>query len=297
MRISIPRYAKTSSWLIAVLFTALPAISAAEPLKITAINAPLAEFAKRLGGDAVTVSIPVPASEDPMTFQPPVAVIGEVQKSDLILLNGAGYANWVEKVSLPRSKTVDTSGAFAADFIEATDVITHSHGDEGAHAHDAVANTTWLDFEFARLQAGEVAKAIIRKDPALKETVEAQLVTLQTDLHNLHERTLDVVATLPAPAIASHPRYEYFARAYDIEITALHWEAEDVPDADALAELDAIIADTQAKLFIWELQPNPEAEKLVAARGLVQVVFNPGDNTPGYIALMNANLNALDKIE
>ena len=281
---------------VALLLALFPATAFAEPLKIIAINAPLAEFAERLGGDAVDVTIPIPAGEDPMTFQPGADVINTAQQADLILLNGAGYAQWVEKVSLPRSKTVNTAEPFAAEFIEAADVVTHSHGGEAEHSHSAVANTTWLDFEMASLQAGEVAKAIISKAPDQKDAVDAALVALRADLATLQERATVIATTVPGPAIASHPRYEYFAEAYDLDIRALHWEAEEVPDADALSDLDAMLAEKPAKLFIWELTPNPDAAKLVAERGLIQVVFNPGDNTPGYIALMNANLDALETV-
>lgn len=281
---------------LVLILTLLPSALLAAPLKIVAVNAPLADFAKTLGGDAVEVSIPIPQGEDPMTFQPDIEAISAVQQADLILLNGAGYAQWIEKVSLPRSKIVNTAGPFAADFIEAEEVVTHSHGGDSEHSHEAVANTTWLDFSMASLQAGEVAKAIIRKAPDQKDAVNAALKTLQSDLSDLHNRATKIAATLPGPIIASHPRYEYFAAAYNLNIRALHWEAGDVPSADQLAELDAMLAENPAPLFIWELPPNPDAAKLVEDRGLQQITFNPGDNTRGYIALMQTNLEALAQL-
>jgi len=72
-------------------------------------NYPLKYFAERIGGPHVKVILPVPSGQDPVYWTPTIADITAYQQSDLILLNGAGYAKWVKKVSLPRSKTVDTS--------------------------------------------------------------------------------------------------------------------------------------------------------------------------------------------
>jgi hypothetical protein len=53
-----------------------------------------------------------PGDEDPAFWQPDDAAIA-FQNADVILMNGAGYSKWAEKVTLPQSKVVDTSAAFA----------------------------------------------------------------------------------------------------------------------------------------------------------------------------------------
>ena len=75
--------------------------------------------------------------------------ISDYQSADLILLNGANYAKWVNKVSLPRFRMVNTSAAFKDRYIEAAEMLTHSHGAEGKHGHEALAFTTWIDFGLA----------------------------------------------------------------------------------------------------------------------------------------------------
>ncbi len=279
---------------LALVLFILPASGWAEPLKIVAATAPLADMAEALGGEAVEVTIAVPEGEDPMTFQPSLDAISTAQQADLILLNGAGYAQWTAKVSLPRSKLVDTSAALQDQYIQLTDAVVHSHGGK-EHEHGQIANTTWLDFDMFRQQTEAVAAAIISKAPDTEAAVSARLADLQLQLEALDSRAMTLVSPLP-DAIGSHPRYDYLARAYDIDIRALHWEAEDVPTTEQLAELDAMLADQSAGLFIWELEPNPDAAALVAERGLTQVIFNPGDNTRGFLALMGANLDGLEAI-
>ena len=96
--------------------------------------------------------MPVPVGADPETWQPGIAELSALQEADLILLNGAGHYGWTERVSLPRSRTVDTSRAFA-DALIAVEGVTHSHGDEGEHSHGAIA----VD-HLARLRPGGDAR-------------------------------------------------------------------------------------------------------------------------------------------
>ena len=51
--------------------------------------------------------------------------------ADLILRNGAGYARWVDRVTLPASKVVDTSAGFRERYLYLESVATHSHGPQG----------------------------------------------------------------------------------------------------------------------------------------------------------------------
>jgi zinc transport system substrate-binding protein len=100
-------------------------------LLVYVVNYPLQYFAERIGGELVRVEFPAPADEDPAFWAPGLEVIGEYQGADLIFVNGAGYAKWTERVSLPLSKVVNTSEDFADRYIVVDDAVTHSHGPGG----------------------------------------------------------------------------------------------------------------------------------------------------------------------
>ena len=73
---------------------------AAEKLTVYVVNYPLQFFAERIGGEHVNVVFPAPADVDPAYWMPDTPTIAAYQQADLILLNGAGYARWVNKVML-----------------------------------------------------------------------------------------------------------------------------------------------------------------------------------------------------
>jgi zinc transport system substrate-binding protein len=148
-------------------------------MSVYVVNYPLKYFAERIGGPHVKVTLPVPPDIDPVYWIPSIADIGAYQQADLILLNGAGYAKWITKVSLPRSKTIDTSRSFKDRYITVKEIMTHSHGAEGEHAHEGLAFTTWLDLSLATRQAEAVYMAFSRKRPELKSKFKANYQSSQ----------------------------------------------------------------------------------------------------------------------
>jgi zinc transport system substrate-binding protein len=124
------------------------ALSAEGKPVVYVVNYPLAYFAERIAGD--TIDIVFPEMEgDPAFWNPTPEEIGKYQNAGRILLNGASYAKWVSRVSLPQSKLIDTSSAFKERLIEIDGSVTHTHGPGGAHAHGDLAFTTWLDPQLA----------------------------------------------------------------------------------------------------------------------------------------------------
>ena len=75
------------------------------------------------------------------------------------------------------------------------------------------------------------------------------------------------------PMIATHPRYQYVARRYDLSITALEWEAGAMPTDAEVADLQTMIGETGARVLIWEAEPPAAAFEITAALGLQNVVF------------------------
>lgn len=260
--------------LVAASLAAAPAASQDRRV-IAAASYPLAYFAERLAGDAADVVFPVPAGADPSFWRPSIADITTIQGADLIALNGAGFDAWTTRTSLPRSRVVDTSAGFADDYI-ATEAITHSHGAEGEHSHTPTASYTWLDLDQAARQAEALATAMERAMPDMADAIAANLLPLQDDLAAIDARAdaLDDGGPLPA-VIASHPRYQYFGRAYGLDLAAVDWEAGAVPTAEQVATLETLVAKMDARVFIWEAEPPPEAREMLDRMKLVQVVFPP----------------------
>lgn len=285
--------------------TSATAPAAAEPAakgkpQVYVANYPLQYFAKRIGGEAVAVLFPAPGDEDPAFWQPDDATVAKFQTADLILMNGATYSKWAEKVTLPEDRVTDTSAGFAAKYIEIKDTGTHSHGPGGEHSHSGTAFTTWIDLQQAVLQAEEVSKALQAVGPpGSMEGMKARFAELKKDLEALDARLLAVGKRIAgAPLVASHPVYHYFARRYGLNLKSVLWEPETVPDDKAMEELKTILTNHTAKWMIWEGEPAKESVAKLDAIGLKSVVFDPCGNVPeggDFLSVMKANVEALER--
>ncbi|MEL6959952.1 MAG: metal ABC transporter substrate-binding protein [Pseudomonadota bacterium] len=269
------------------------AVGAQDVPRVVAVNDALSDFAERLLGDAAEVVFPVPEGVDPSFWRPSISDISAIQSADLILLNGAGFATWIDRVSLPRSRVVNTSAAIEDRFI-VTESITHSHGDGGEHSHEGLASYTWLDPMLALAQAEAIAAAVIARDLAPADDVDARLADLRTDLTALDATARDALQVLDGVAIiATHPRYQYFASRYDLTISSLEWEAGALPTDADFADLADLMAETEARILIWEAQPPGDAIERAAALGLQSVVFEPWASHGSGEGFINSYANAV----
>lgn len=280
---------------------AAPATEAApEKLLVYTVNEPLAYFAERLGGDAFEVVFPAPADEDPAFWSPDAETIAAYQAADLILLNGAGYAKWVERATLPSSKLVDTTAGVADRLIELSGGVTHSHGPEGEHEHQGWAFTTWLDPTIALEQARAVALSLQTQLPDSATDIDQRLGGIEADLQALDTRLSAAAEAIgDEPLLFSHPVYQYLIARYGLNGHQVHWEPDAEPDTKMWSGLGHILGHNPAKWMLWEGEPLEATVSGLEERGISSVVFSPCANSPvegDWLSVMAANAAVLETI-
>ena len=258
------------------------------------VNEPLAYFARRIAGGLVSVVFPIRPGVDPAFWMPDAETIRAYQLADVILLNGAGYARWVQMAALPQSRIVDTSASFADAYIVVAKSITHQHGPTGEHTDGTVAFTTWLDPTLAVMQADAVRAAFVRLLPEHAETFQQNFERLADDLNDLDDRFRATVA--PQPVIFSHPVYQYLARRYGLNARSLHWEPDVSPTEAMWTQLQRLLAEHPAHWMIWEARPATPVVARLAEMGIECAVVDPCANAPAeadYLAIQRQNAESL----
>lgn len=288
--------------LLLLLFLSLApgTVSAQSPLEIYVVNYPLAYFAERIGGDHVHVVFPAPAEIDPAFWVPNEAVVKAYQNADLIVLNGAGYAKWLQHVSLPMLRTIDSSRQFREDLIESKSTVTHSHGPGGEHSHTGTAFTTWLDFSQAAMQAESIYRALARKDPANKKRYLENFSALESDLLELDRRMSAACSKGNGiPLLGSHPIYQYLARRYQLDIKMVMWEPDEDPGVKEWQKLTLLLQTHRAKSMLWEDVPHAESSRHLAELEVQSLVYSPCFARPregDFLSVMNSNVDALERL-
>ena len=290
---------KTVILIISITFSLLSLQNslAAEPLTVYAVNYPLKYFAERIGGEHVKCVFPAPDDVDPAYWIPDTATIAAYQQADLVLLNGAGYAGWVDKVSLPRSKLINTSRDFRDQYITIKSAVSHSHGPGGAHAHEGAAFTTWIDFNLAARQAKAIADAFSRKKAGQRQIFQKNYSALERELMEIDQKIKELTSKEASkPLLGSHPVYDYFARRYGLKMKSVHWEPDEAPTDAQWAELQSILAKHPAQWMIWEGEPMKESTQRLKSIGVDSLVFDPCGNTPvqgNFLNVMRQNVENL----
>ncbi|MEZ5987817.1 MAG: metal ABC transporter substrate-binding protein [Planctomycetota bacterium] len=261
---------------------------------------PLEYIAERIGGDHVEVHFPMTEDGDPAFWNPGDDVVRRYQEADLVLRNGAGYAAWIDKVTLAPSKVVDCSKGFAADLIVIKNAVTHQHGPEGKHSHSGTAFTTWLDPSQAITMAEAVHAAILARRPEARADLDRGLEGLRRDLAGLEARLVAAVQQAPdRPLLASHPVYQYLARRLGLHLESVHWEPGEVPSEEEWSRFEALLGRHPAKGMLWEDTPLPVVAERLRGLGVTPEVYDPCARKPAtgdFMTRMQADAAALERL-
>ena len=271
-----------------------------QPLVIVS-NYPLYYIAQQLAGEKIQLEFPASAVPDPAYWRPGSDNISMLQEADLIILNGASYEKWINKVSLPSSNQFNSTATLKDELIPLKGILTHSHGPGGEHSHSGTAMTTWMDLSLAVKQAAGVRDEFIRLLPDEETQIRENFLSLETELNSLHEGFLDVAQEISGKYVYfSHPVYQYFSKAYGVTGQELHWEPVEFPGEDSWNEFDGLLKKNPSSWMIWEDKPDPEISSALKDRGIGVIVIRTGGNRPArgdFLSLMKENLEQLGKIK
>ncbi len=274
-------------------------LTARDPMVVQAANYPLAYFAERIATDAFDIQFLVDSDVDPAFWKPSDEAMMAFQQADIILRNGATYSKWMHHASLPVAAIVDSSREFRDTFIE-TEGEMHTHGDGTVHSHGGVAFTTWMDFSQASIQASAIARRFAAVQPSEAAEIDANLEALKKDLANLDAEMKKLGGKIGStPLLASHPIYQYMARAYGFNVESLEWEPGMEMTDEALADLAELQKKHSSAWMIWEDAPSPANVTALAAQGIKGIVVNPCANRPeegDWLSVMKDNLSELAEI-
>ena len=167
-------------------------------LKIFASFYPIYDFVKKIGKDRVDVSTIVPASIEPHDFEPTARQIIELQKADVIFINGAGFESWINKIG--NEAVVDLSKELPVENIGST---------PDPHI--------WLDPNLVKSYSKTIFEKLVSLDPQNTDYYTNNLNEFNSKLELLNS---DINTNLTNcnlnDFIAFHDAFGYFAKRYGL---------------------------------------------------------------------------------
>jgi len=227
---------------------------------------PLFEVADLLAGDHIEVHKITPDNIASRNWKPQKNDVKRLQNADMILISGAGYEPWKDRISLPGSRLKDTAAGYYSEFIRIPDAITHQHGPEGKHAHPGTVWATWLDPELAESQCIRVADLFVELQPAASNEITAALTMIKTQLAKTQELAAEISEKTSAQKITmigDSPNYHYLTSKLGLEFQYVHWDESQELTSIAKDELTALadkLPKNQPRFFLLNsLQPESTA--------------------------------------
>jgi ABC-type Zn uptake system ZnuABC Zn-binding protein ZnuA len=254
-----------------------------------------ADLVKNVGGDYVSVTSLVGKNGDVHTFEPKPADIQTVAGANLLVMNGLGLDDWLEK-------TITNAAASGTPLIKlgpGVAGITLLPGEEAGTPNPHL----FMDVKYTELYVDEIATALKAADTAHTTQYDAQAAAYKQRLEALDASVRARIATIPEAnrkLVVFHDAFPYFAREYGITIVGVAVEAPGQdPSAGYTARLISAIKAAGVKAIFSESQfPAKLVEQLAAETG-AKVVANLYDDALGdppvisYEAVINWDVDQL----
>lgn len=285
--------------LIALLLSACQAQPAAAPadgeLHVLATTGFLADLTRRVAGERATVDSLIPAGLDPHAFEPAPRDVGRIAGSDVLVINGGGFEEWLQE-------TLDNAGG-TREVIDASQGLTPRPADD-AEEHPEGDPHFWLDPVLAKQYVTNIRDGLTRADPDGAELYAANAAAALQALDELDAWIRAQVETIPAERrllVTNHESFGYFADRYGFTVVGAvipSVSSSAAPSARDLAELIDQIRRTGAPAIFLESGSNPQLADQVARDAGVKVVtglltHSFGPEAQDYVAMMQWDTNLI----
>jgi len=263
-------------------------------LQVMASFYPLQEFSQKIGQEKVDVKLLVPIGIEPHDWEPTIKDVQQMQKSDLIVINGIGFENWVDKLNEMnyRGVIVDTSHGIIIKNMDEESSVYEEHVNESGDPH------IWLNPVFAKIQVQNIANAFSNSDPENRQYFQENAANYIDELDLLDSKIRNELSDCNHDFIAFHRAFSYFADEYDltqhtiISSSASHAE----PTAMTLENVINKAKQLNLKIIFTEEMTDPKISQVVAneigGKILILSPLETGDDGT-YISRMTENLNHL----
>lgn len=232
------------------------------PIRVIATTGMVADIAKNVGGERVTVTALMGTGVDPHLYKASEGDVRKLEEADVIFYNGlhleAGLGGVLERMGDHRSVVAVTDG------IERSNLIAPPEFDGAYDPH------VWFDVSLWMQSAETVRDTFARLDPQSADIYRANAANYLAELEELHDYVQVRAAELPGEQrvlVTAHDAFNYFGRAYGFEVRGLQGISTEseagISDVQALA--DFIVVNQVLAIFIESSVPRRNVEALQAA--------------------------------
>ena len=175
---------------------------------------PLHEFSQIVGQEKVDTILLVPVGVEPHDWEPTIKDVQQMHKSDLIIINGIGFENWVNNLIENNylGIIVDTSNGITINQSKEQ----HDEEQHDEHKHLAGDPHIWLNPVYAKTQVQNIANAFANSDLKNSKFYHTNAEEYNKKLDLLDMKIRNELSNCNSDFIVFHNAFSYFADEYGL---------------------------------------------------------------------------------
>ncbi|HEY0538433.1 MAG TPA: metal ABC transporter substrate-binding protein [Actinoallomurus sp.] len=243
-------------------------------LKVVATTTQVADFARSVGGDKVTVTQILKPNVDPHDYEPSPADVQAIAQADVVVESGVGLEKWLDQ-------TIESAG-FHGTLVDSSKGVAVRRGN-GTDEQAAGDPHIWHNPKNAEIMSRDIASAFSAKDAKDKAAFDANLASYTGKLDQLDAWITQQIDTLPAAQrklVTNHDAFGYYVDRYHLTFVG-----SIIPSFDTSAELSgkqlntlvAKIKSTGVKAIFSESSLPPKTAEAIGKQAGVKV--EAGENS------------------
>ena len=211
------------------------------PLDVVATTGMIADAARQVGGDLVTVKALMGPGVDPHSYRQTRSDIVAMTRADLVLWHGLYLEAQLEEVlmDLGRTRTVVAAG----EAVPEAERIAHPDYEGRFDPH------VWMDPDLWRHVVLAVRDALITARPEAEAIFAANAEAHLADLSRLSDYAARSLSSVPQEArilLTAHDAFGYFGRKHGFEVLGIQGiSTESEAGLNRIGELVDLLADRQ----------------------------------------------------
>ena len=268
------------------------------PLPVIATFSILADLARQVGGDRVSVTGLVAPGADVHVYEPSPEDARKVAAAKVLVVNGLGLEGWMDRLA-------KAAGSSARVVVASTGVKPREMPAEGGGKGRETDPHAWQSIANAKIYIGNIRDGLSAADPAGADAYRANADAYLKQLDALDAEVRAALAKIP-PArrriITTHDAFGYFGAAYGFAFVAP--EGVSTESEASARDIARIIRQIKAEKFpavFLENVTDPRLAQRLAAESGARVggtlysdsLSKPDGPAGTYIAMMRNNIREL----
>src|SRR5213593_2503385 len=170
-------------------------------LQVVSSFFPIGELVKKIGGNLIDSSLMIPVGLEPHDYEPTLTQMQNVNSADVLVYNGLGMENWIDKMSVPHK--IDASAGLGILYLDKNNKTADPH--------------VWLDPELAKKEVENIRDGLIKVDPKNRDYYMNNTMHFLNNLGSLdREIRTDLLSCKKKDFISFHNAFSYFAKRYGL---------------------------------------------------------------------------------